>query len=834
MALSRPRRGPALAIGVVVVAALLLLGIGPASNTSRLAPGVRAGGGISSSRPIAYPPAGRSGASAPDFAWNVSLSVGSDPDAIAFDGTNGYLYVANSGSDNVSVIDGSTDRVVGSVTVGSDPDSITYDPVSGDLYVANSGSSNVSVLDGATDQVVGSVPVGQVPSATAYDAADGYLYVANYFSDYLTEINTVTNQPVGTIPVALEMDAIAYDGATERVYAASYGLIAMTVLNGVTGQVVGRVGVGINPDAIALDPANGFVYVADFGSDNITVVNGATDRTVASIPAGLLPSAVVANTLNGYLYVTNFASENLTVIDDATEEVVGSLPVGSNPDGVAYDPSNGYVYVANSASDNVTVADPATLPCPPCYAVRFSERGAIPGTPWSVALNGTARNSTTSQVLFTEPDGTYLFTVGAVPGFTGSLTGGMLTVRGANVTEPIVFSSTLPGVVDIIPVGPLPDAIAFDDSNGGLFLTTQNLTVAEGGNVSEINGTTNSLVGPPAPAPNVSPSPLAVAFDRSNGDVYVAEATANRVEVINGTSNVVVSSIAVGAYPNGIAYDAANDAIYVTNTNSDNVSIINATTNVITGSVSVGMFPYGVAVDSSNGDVFVGGGTDNLTVLSGRTNTVVGTTTIGPRPGAMAFDARDGDLYVLTSPAIAFTLNVTIVSGTTYRTVATIPISPMAPGSSDIAYDSSTGYLFVTATTVTRNLTEYLGNVTVIDGASNTVADSIPLGNLSFPTGIAFDSSNGYLYVTDGVLDGYVTVLNGSLFESHGAGPAAFPGLAGYVLGAGIAIAIAAYGGASVHRQRRRQPVGPSDRTGKDGSVEYGSAVVGPPRERDT
>jgi outer membrane protein assembly factor BamB len=79
------------------------------------------------------------------------------------------------------------------------------------------------------------------------------------------------------------------------------------------------------------------------------------------------------------------------------------------------------------------------------YSVTFSETGLSAGTTWSVTLNGSFLSSTTSQVVFTEPNGSYAFTVGSVTGYSASLTSGNLAVSGKNATEAITFSSTSNG-----------------------------------------------------------------------------------------------------------------------------------------------------------------------------------------------------------------------------------------------------------------------------------------------------------------------------------------------------------------------------------------------------
>ena len=54
-----------------------------------------------------------------------------------------YAYVANSASNNVSVIDTTTKSVVRTVPVGTTPKSLVATPNGSRVYVANSGTYNV-------------------------------------------------------------------------------------------------------------------------------------------------------------------------------------------------------------------------------------------------------------------------------------------------------------------------------------------------------------------------------------------------------------------------------------------------------------------------------------------------------------------------------------------------------------------------------------------------------------------------------------------------------------------------------------------------------------------
>ena len=60
------------------------------------------------------------------------------------------IYVANIGTDNVTVINGG-DHSAMTVAAGLGPNGIALNPVTNKIYVTNRSSSNVTVIDGITD-----------------------------------------------------------------------------------------------------------------------------------------------------------------------------------------------------------------------------------------------------------------------------------------------------------------------------------------------------------------------------------------------------------------------------------------------------------------------------------------------------------------------------------------------------------------------------------------------------------------------------------------------------------------------------------------------------------
>jgi YVTN family beta-propeller protein len=252
---------------------------------------------------------------------NVMVNrTGVAPYAIAYDSANNYIYVANSNSSNVSVINGATNSVIARISVWSGEDGMAYDSVNNYIYIANGGSNNVSVINGVTNTVIANIFVGALPEGVAYDPSNNYVYVGH-----------------GAYPQTLGLSILVF------------------VINCASNTVIANISVGSRgwPDAIAYDSSNNYVYVANGGSNNVSVINGATNAVIASISVGSEPYAIAYDSGNNYIYVCN--GDNVSVINGATNSVIASISVGSEPYAVAYDPSNNYIYVANFDSGSISI-----------------------------------------------------------------------------------------------------------------------------------------------------------------------------------------------------------------------------------------------------------------------------------------------------------------------------------------------------------------------------------------------------------------------------------------------------------------------------------------------
>ena len=145
---------------------------------------------------------------------------GYSPEALATNPATNRIYVANGGSDNVSVIDGAIDALVATVPVGDSPGGVAVIASTNRIYVSN--NNNVSVIDGDSNAVVATVPVGSFPSGVAANPSTNRIYVANWGSNNVSVIDGATNAVVATVPVGSDPDGVAVNPNTNRIYVANW------------------------------------------------------------------------------------------------------------------------------------------------------------------------------------------------------------------------------------------------------------------------------------------------------------------------------------------------------------------------------------------------------------------------------------------------------------------------------------------------------------------------------------------------------------------------------------------------------------------------------------
>jgi YVTN family beta-propeller protein len=411
--------------------------------------------GVSSRGPSASSVASLPTVVAPDRLSSVALHSGSptpsalpqNPAWLAYDSTYGSFYVAAPPS-SVDIIDGGSGPlgINYTIPVGYGPFGVAVDGANGDVFVTNSGSDNVSVLQGVSATPVGTVAVQESPHGVAYDPKNGFVYVANTGSNTVSVLNASSLQYVANVTVGLEPLGVAI-GLSGAVFVANEGSSTVSVINGSNQQLLATIAVGDEPYGVAYDNATGDIYVSNEGSGSVSVIAPPPEPFVlATIPvigsAGVL-QGIGYDSGSGTIWVGAGA---LYVVEIQPNTLNVSAYVGVDPTGVTYDSHNGDVCVTDTGNQTFEcIAFPNSITTP-TDRLTFTESGR--STAWAVTMGGVTQNASGNQVTFEGlPNTTYAYEVGA--DYTSIVTpsSGVVTFgRTFQVNISITFNSSFNGI----------------------------------------------------------------------------------------------------------------------------------------------------------------------------------------------------------------------------------------------------------------------------------------------------------------------------------------------------------------------------------------------------
>jgi len=174
----------------------------------------------------------------------------------------GKGYTSNGQASTVTVFDLKTLKPITDIkTTGDNPDSIIYDPDTKRIFTFNGRSSNSTVIDATTDKVVGTVNLGGKPEEPALDGR-GNMFVNLEDKSSIMEFDTKSLAVKGTWSLAPcdGPSALAADTKNHRLFASCDKMIA--VFNPDTGKVVATPAIAGDPDGDGFDPATGLVFAS--------------------------------------------------------------------------------------------------------------------------------------------------------------------------------------------------------------------------------------------------------------------------------------------------------------------------------------------------------------------------------------------------------------------------------------------------------------------------------------------------------------------------------------------------------------------------------------------
>ncbi|GAC1415503.1 MAG: hypothetical protein NVSMB5_04750 [Candidatus Velthaea sp.] len=269
------------------------------------------------------------------------------------------LYVADRGTNDVTVLMRDTGAKVATIAVGTAPAKLAEDGKR--IYVVNSGSNSVSVIDTTSNTVIKTIPVGKSPLSITISRLLTSAYVANSADNTLTVIDLASLAVSATIPVGSNPTSLVTDQVRDEVVVANSGDSTVQFIDSNTNTIEQTLTLSSPPIAVTgnclarynVSLKNNSVVRLDNGSP--LTAKAAPYRATDSYALAFTPGSLVSGTES---FVADPAGNTIKDIGGCTfpaDPTPKSIAVGKNPAGMAEIENN--VYVADSGSDAVTVAD---------------------------------------------------------------------------------------------------------------------------------------------------------------------------------------------------------------------------------------------------------------------------------------------------------------------------------------------------------------------------------------------------------------------------------------------------------------------------------------------
>jgi YVTN family beta-propeller protein len=309
-----------------------------------------------------------------------TLQVGTHPTNLAVNPVRNEIYVANTQSGTVSVIDAEANRIAATIPVHRLPSFITVDPTGHRAYVANSGSNTVSIVDLDRRREIAVAGTGEQPAVDRISPDGRSLVVSNRGSNSVSVFDVApynsaeTSEPVPRLRAAFPgcpgaADAVILPDSSKAFIACSAGhqvmAISLAAAAGswsakqnpalMTDHMLTFLDVGRTPVHLAMKPDGGEIFVSNYDSDSVSEISTWTNEVGGTYTIGSKPVYGIVSRDNGTLWVANFGADSIALYSIDDGRLAASVRTGSAPDALAFSEDEHLLLAADAHSGDVAL-----------------------------------------------------------------------------------------------------------------------------------------------------------------------------------------------------------------------------------------------------------------------------------------------------------------------------------------------------------------------------------------------------------------------------------------------------------------------------------------------
>ncbi|MGD1836581.1 MAG: YncE family protein [Nitrososphaeraceae archaeon] len=303
----------------------------------------------------------------------AGIKVHNFPVGIFVDQDRNIVYTVNQYSNTLSIIEleqGKTDTIY----LDHSPYDIDKNLLTNMIYITHPNSNSISVVDGSTNRLISSIDNIFTPVNIKIDSLNGYFYVTNIDKNTITRFSIINPQNNKTVHVGDKPYDIGINQKNNKIYVTNLDNNTVTIINRTTFSILDTISVGNSPVGLAIDEVSNNTYISNLKSNNIYVLDGESNEILDKIPTGNKPTGITVND-QGIIYVSNIGDETVSVINNSNNHFknINNIDVNPNVDNKKHSrlpPSINFpnvasfidinentaeVYVTNTASNIISV-----------------------------------------------------------------------------------------------------------------------------------------------------------------------------------------------------------------------------------------------------------------------------------------------------------------------------------------------------------------------------------------------------------------------------------------------------------------------------------------------
>jgi YVTN family beta-propeller protein len=258
------------------------------------------------------------------------------PYGIALDQAGQRLYVANSGSDIIEIIDVSQGNIFSKVRLnpGDEPTELALSPDAGTLVAVNAGSRTLSVIDTQSKYELRRISVGEDPTSVVMGPDGIKAYVMNSLSNSISVVEIAKNQPPFTISVDEMPLRGDFNSDGTRLFVITRDSPHMLVIDASSFTVVDRIFVGLGARSIKADARSGLIYIG-MNSGGINIVDPRSLMFSDTIPCDGSVEYMTIDSDENTLFALVPKRNKLLKINMISKRVMSDIPLEGGAHAVA-------------------------------------------------------------------------------------------------------------------------------------------------------------------------------------------------------------------------------------------------------------------------------------------------------------------------------------------------------------------------------------------------------------------------------------------------------------------------------------------------------------------